>query len=115
MGAEPLDAFETIEHAAPMLSLDSSADAEPLQRFDERMRKALGEHIAYVVEPKLDGASIELVYEGGRLSRAVTRGDGVRGEGVTENVRTINSVPLRLRDSGSRRYRRSWRCGPRSS
>ena len=99
VGAEPLDAFETIEHAAPMLSLDSSADVDPLERFDERMRKALGEHIAYVVEPKLDGASIELVYEGGRLSRAVTRGDGIRGEGVTENVRTIPSVPLRLRDT----------------
>ena len=97
VGAEPLDAFETIEHTAPMLSLDSSADVEPLERFDERMRKALGEGIGYVVEPKLDGASIELVYESGRLSRAVTRGDGVRGEGVTENIRTIHSVPLRLR------------------
>ncbi len=99
VGAEPLGAFETIEHTAPMLSLDSSADVEPLERFDERMRKALGEDIAYVVEPKLDGASIELVYESGRLSRAVTRGDGVRGEGVTENVRTIHSVPLRLRSA----------------
>ena len=97
VGAEPLDAFETIEHTASMLSLDSSADVEPLERFDERMRKALGDDIGYVVEPKLDGASIELVYESGRLSRAVTRGDGVRGEGVTENVRTIQSVPLRLR------------------
>ncbi|MDE2944666.1 MAG: NAD-dependent DNA ligase LigA [Gemmatimonadota bacterium] len=97
VGAEPLDAFETIEHTAAMLSLDSSADVEPLERFDERMRKALGDDIGYVVEPKLDGASIELVYESGRLSRAVTRGDGVRGEGVTENVRTIQSVPLRLR------------------
>ncbi|WP_419861870.1 NAD-dependent DNA ligase LigA [Candidatus Palauibacter sp.] len=97
VGAEPLDAFETIEHTAPMLSLDSSADVEPLERFDERMRKALGDDIGYVVEPKLDGASIELVYESGRLSRAVTRGDGVRGEGVTENIRTIQSVPLRLR------------------
>ncbi len=97
VGAAPLDAFETIEHAAPMLSLDSSADIEPLERFDERMRKALGDDIGYVVEPKLDGASIELVYESGRLSRAVTRGDGMRGEGVTENIRTIRSVPLRLR------------------
>ncbi len=97
VGGAPLDAFETIEHTAPMLSLDSSADVEPLQRFDERMRKALGEDIGYVVEPKLDGASIELVYESGRLSRAVTRGDGIRGEGVTENIRTIHSVPLRLR------------------
>ena len=99
VGAEPLDAFETIEHSAPMLSLDSSGDVEPLERFDERMRKALGEEVAYVVEPKLDGASIELVYEGGRLTRAVTRGDGSRGEGVTENVRTIKAVPLRLRDA----------------
>ena len=97
VGAEPLDAFETIEHTAPMLSLDSSADVEPLERFDERMRKALGDDIGYVVEPKLDGASIELVYESGRLSRAVTRGDGVRGEGVTQNIRTIHSLPLRLR------------------
>ncbi|WP_419938606.1 NAD-dependent DNA ligase LigA [Candidatus Palauibacter sp.] len=97
VGAEPLDAFETIEHTAPMLSLDSSADVEPLERFDERMRKALGEDVGYVVEPKLDGASIELVYESGRFSRAVTRGDGMRGEGVTANIRTIHSVPLRLR------------------
>ncbi|MXX78651.1 MAG: NAD-dependent DNA ligase LigA [Gemmatimonadales bacterium] len=97
VGAEPLDAFETIEHTAPMLSLDSSADVEPLERFDARLRKALGDDIGYVVEPKLDGASIELVYESGRLSRAVTRGDGIRGEGVTENIRTIHSVPLRLR------------------
>ncbi len=99
VGAEPLDAFETLEHAAPMLSLDSSAELEPLQRFDERMRKALGDDVIYVVEPKLDGASIELVYEDGLLARAVTRGDGVRGEGVTENARTIHSVPLRLRDA----------------
>ena len=99
VGAEPLDAFETIGHAAPMLSLDSSGDVEPLQRFDERMRKALGDDVAYVVEPKLDGASVELVYEEGRLARAVTRGDGSRGEGVTENVRTIPAVPLRLRDA----------------
>ena len=99
VGAAPLEAFETIEHAAPMLSLDSSADVDPLRRFDERMRKALGDDVTYVVEPKLDGASVELVYEDGGLSRAVTRGDGVRGEGVTENVRTIPSVPLRLRDA----------------
>ena len=55
--------------------------------------------VQYVVEPKLDGASVELVYEGGRLTRAATRGDGQRGEGITENVRTIGSVPLALRDT----------------
>ncbi|HEX2254202.1 MAG TPA: NAD-dependent DNA ligase LigA [Thermoanaerobaculia bacterium] len=99
VGGEPLDAFPTLEHAAPMLSLDSSEDPAALRRFDERLRKALDDHaVAYVVEPKLDGASVELVYEHGVLVRAATRGDGRRGEGVTENVRTIQAVPLRLRE-----------------
>jgi DNA ligase (NAD+) len=85
-----------------MLSLDSGADPETLERFDTRMRKAAeagGREVRYVVEPKLDGASVELVYEGGRLTRAATRGDGMRGEGITENVRTIGAVPLTLRDA----------------
>ncbi|NNM31508.1 MAG: NAD-dependent DNA ligase LigA, partial [Gemmatimonadetes bacterium] len=83
----------------PMLSLDSSQDLEAVRRFDERLAKALGEEEPrrYIVEPKLDGASLELVYEGGVLVRGVTRGNGFTGEGVTENVRTIRSVPLRLR------------------
>lgn len=91
--------FPTVEHEAPMLSLDSDREEEALRRFDERLRKLLGdEHaVAYVLEPKLDGASLELVYEHGRLVRAATRGDGVRGEDVTPNVRTIRSVPLTLR------------------
>ncbi|MFN7962686.1 MAG: NAD-dependent DNA ligase LigA [Thermoanaerobaculia bacterium] len=94
----PLSAFAQIEHTAPMLSLDSSQDEALLRRFDERLRKALGtERVRYVVEPKLDGASIELVYEHGQLARAATRGNGRIGEGVTANVRTIASVPLRLR------------------
>ncbi len=94
----PLSAFPQIEHAAPMLSLDSSQDEAQLRRFDERVRKALaGREVAWVAEPKLDGASLELVYEEGRLVRAATRGDGRIGEGVTENVRTIPSVPLALR------------------
>jgi len=104
VGGEPLDAFETVEHAAPMLSLDSSEDPDALRRFDERLRKALaaeGEaaeevQVAYVCEPKLDGASLELVYRDGVLERAATRGDGRRGEGITENARTIGAVPLRL-------------------
>ncbi len=100
VGIEPVDAFETIEHTAAMLSLDSAADVPALERFDERVRKGLDDDITYVVEPKLDGASIELVYEDGRLSRAATRGDGLKGEGVTDNVRTIQSVPLRLREDG---------------
>ena len=99
VGGEPLPGFETVEHAAAMLSLDSDADPDAVRRFDERIRKAVGEdaEIRYVVEPKLDGASVELVYEAGHLTRAATRGDGVRGEGILANVRTIAPVPLVLR------------------
>lgn len=96
VGSEPSEAFDAVEHAAPMQSLDSAAEVEALERFDERLRKTLA-HVSYVVEPKLDGASIELVYEDGRLARAATRGDGLRGEDITANVRTIASVPLTLR------------------
>jgi len=97
IGDKPLDRFETIEHTEPMLSLDSAGDISALERFDERMRKALDDKVSYFVEPKLDGASIELVYENGYLVRASTRGDGQRGEGVTQNIRTVESVPLTLR------------------
>lgn len=97
VGGEPLEEFPTIEHTAPMLSLDSGRDEGELRRFDERLRKALGEDaVEYVLEPKLDGASVELVYEGGVFVRGSTRGDGRRGEGITENLRTIRAVPLRL-------------------
>ena len=98
VGAEPQERFETIAHAAPMLSLDSTQDEAEVRRFDERVRKAVEGRVSYLLEPKLDGASIELVYEKGVLSRAVTRGNGREGEGVTENARTIASVPLRLRE-----------------
>jgi DNA ligase (NAD+) len=97
VGTEPLSDLPTLAHAAPMLSLDSARTEEELRRFDERVRKAVAGRVDYLVEPKLDGASLELVYEGGALIRAVTRGNGQEGEGVTENVRTIPSVPLRLR------------------
>ena len=99
VGAPPQDKFETVRHVAPMLSLDSSEKADDVRRFDERVRKALGAGVdpVYVLEPKLDGASIELVYQDGVLIRAVTRGNGREGEQVTENVRTIPTVPLKLR------------------
>lgn len=97
VGTEPSDVFDSVLHAAPMLSLDSAANVEALERFDERMRKAV-DPVAYMVEPKLDGASVELVYEGGRFVRAATRGDGRRGEDITDNVRTIASMPLALRN-----------------
>jgi len=100
VGAEPVDALPTIEHAAPMLSLASSQEEEELRNFHDRVLRGLGEgDVRYTLEPKLDGASIELVYREGELARAVTRGDGRRGEGVTENVRTVRAVPLRLRDA----------------
>lgn len=97
VGADPVKDLPSAEHVAPMLSLDSSYELGDVRRFDERVRKALdAEVVQYVLEPKLDGASLELVYEDGVLARAVTRGNGRVGEVVTENVRTIRSVPLRL-------------------
>ncbi len=99
VGAPPQEKFETVGHLAPMLSLDSSEKSADVVRFDERVRKALGDGVepVYLLEPKLDGASIELVYEDGVLTRAVTRGNGRAGEKVTENIRTIPTVPLTLR------------------
>ena len=98
VGVEPQAKFETIDHVAPMLSLDSTQDPAEVRRFDERVHRLLGGiRPRYVLQPKLDGASIELVYEKGVLARAVTRGNGRSGEGVTANVRTIVSVPHRLR------------------
>lgn len=97
VGTEPRNDLPSVEHAVPMLSLDSVQDIGSVRRFDARVRKALGDVAPhYIVEPKLDGASLELVYENGLLTRAATRGNGLVGEGVTENVRTIPSVPLRL-------------------
>lgn len=96
----PRESLPTLPHAAPMLSLDSTQDESEVRRFDERVRKAVEGDVRYLLEPKLDGLSLELVYEGGVFARAVTRGNGLEGEGVTENVRTVRSVPLRLREEG---------------
>jgi len=97
VGGEVLPSFPEVRHLAPMISLESITDPDEVQRFDERIRKALPTvRLGYLVEPKFDGLSIEAVYEDGQLSRVATRGDGERGEGVTENVKTIRSVPLRL-------------------
>ena len=99
VGGQPLEGFETVEHAVPMLSIDNTYNANDIREFDGRVRKGLGpgEHPDYVVELKLDGVAISLQYRDGVLTRAATRGDGVRGDTVTENVRTIRSLPLRLK------------------
>ena len=97
VGADPLSELPVVRHVMPMLSLDSSEEPGDVRRFDERVRKAVEGPVEYLVEPKLDGSSLELVYMNGVLDRAVTRGNGMEGEGVTENARTIPSVPLRLR------------------
>jgi len=102
VGAPPRTDLPTVVHTAPMLSLDSTQEPEEVRRFDERIRKVVDEgRVEYVLQPKLDGVSIELVYERGVLARAVTRGDGRQGEGVTENARTIASIPRRLADGGA--------------
>src|SRR5215203_1119851 len=95
------ESFETVEHIAPMLSLDNAYNEDELRAFDERVRKGAGAGetpVAYVAELKIDGLSIALTYEDGRLVRGATRGDGVRGEDVTANVRTIRPIPLKLRN-----------------
>jgi DNA ligase (NAD+) len=98
VGGRPAEGFATVEHLAPMLSLDNAFNAEELRAFDERVRRGLGsaEAVTYVAELKIDGLSIALTYEDGRLVRGATRGDGVRGEDVTQNVRTVRAIPLRL-------------------
>jgi DNA ligase (NAD+) len=98
VGGEPLDELATVEHAAPLLSLQSAGDADEVREFDRRIRDAVGD-VTYSAEPKFDGFSVEVVYEDGAFARAVTRGDGRVGEDVSANVRTIGSVPLHLRDA----------------
>jgi DNA ligase (NAD+) len=96
VGGEPVDELDTVEHVAPMLSVGQSGEAADVRAFDERVRGEVGE-VEYFCEPKFDGLSVEVVYEDGRYERAATRGDGEVGDDVTAQVRTIPSVPERLR------------------
>jgi DNA ligase (NAD+) len=103
VGAAPAAGFATVTHRHQMLSLQNATSREELREFDARIRKFLGrDEIVYAGEPKMDGVAVELVYEDGVLAVGSTRGDGVTGENVTANIRTIKSVPLRLR-AGERR------------
>ena len=99
VGGAPLENFQNVKHAIPMMSLSNTYSKEELVEFDRRIRKLIPvETFSYILEPKIDGVAISLRYENGELVRAVTRGDGTTGDDVTANIRTINSIPLRLSD-----------------
>jgi DNA ligase (NAD+) len=103
VAGEPLDELESVEHVAPMLSVDSSGDPDDVREFDDRVRRVLESvdregDLRYVCEPKFDGVSVEVIYEDGVYERAATRGDGEVGDDITRNVRTVGSVPGRLGD-----------------
>ncbi len=97
VGAAPSEKFAPYEHHAPMLSLGNAFNADELRSFDDRVRKLANETVSYVVELKIDGLATSLRYRDGLLERGGTRGDGRVGEDVTPNLKTINSIPLRLR------------------
>ncbi|MDT8321788.1 MAG: NAD-dependent DNA ligase LigA, partial [Xanthomonadales bacterium] len=104
VGGQPLEGFREVRHRRAMLSLANAFSDEEIQKFHERVLRGLEvDHVDYVAEPKLDGVAISLRYEDGRLRQAATRGDGVSGEDVTSNVRTIAAIPLRLELRGGER------------
>nr|WP_303873617.1 NAD-dependent DNA ligase LigA [Tepidanaerobacter acetatoxydans] len=96
VGGEPLEAFKKVTHREPMISLADAFSEEELRDFNRRVTENVGNQVEYVVELKIDGLAVSLTYENGLLVTAATRGDGVVGEDVTQNVKTIKSVPLRL-------------------
>jgi DNA ligase (NAD+) len=102
VGAPPLEKFETLAHTIPMLSLDNGFNDEDILEFDKRIRRNLDtrDEILYTAEPKMDGVAVELIYENGILVTASTRGDGLTGEGITDNVKTIQTVPLVMQTEG---------------
>jgi DNA ligase (NAD+) len=119
VSGRPAAGFDTVEHAEPMLSLDNAYSEEELRAFDDRVRRGLTaagqavETIDYVAELKIDGLSLALTYDDGTLVRGATRGDGVRGEEVTSNVRTIRAIPLKLRHADPKGPRRTEAGSPR--
>ena len=97
VGGEAIDGFVTVRHAEPMLSIDNTYSPDELREFDRRIKKLIpGETVTYVVEPKIDGVAMSLVYEKGQFTAGVTRGDGEVGDDVTHNLRTLREVPLSL-------------------
>jgi len=99
VGASPLDAFDSVNHSIPMLSLENAMNSEELFQYYERTKRGLQTEldIDFIAEPKLDGIGVELVYENGLLTYGLTRGDGIKGENITQNLKTIKSIPLSIR------------------
>src|SRR5690606_36088363 len=98
VGGAPIEAFVAVRHLVPMQSLDNTYSEGEVADFVRRLQKLLpGEALPLTVEPKVDGVAISLLYENGQLVRAATRGDGTVGDDVTENIKTIRSIPLQLR------------------
>ena len=99
IGATALESFGSIQHSIPMLSLENAMDEKELRAFYERLKKGLNSenNISIIAEPKLDGLGVELVYENGAFVHGSTRGDGITGENITQNLKTIPSIPLSLR------------------
>ena len=110
VGGAPLPQFAEVRHRTPMLSLGNAFDEEEVRAFDQRMREALGvDEVEYAAEPKFDGLAVSLAYRDGVFVQGATRGDGTTGEDVTANLRTVRSIPLKLKD------RATWRCAARCS
>jgi len=103
VGAPPSERFQKVQHLTPMGSLEKVADDESLFKWAEDVRKRLDsdEPVSYVIEPKIDGLAVSLTYENGLLTRGATRGDGIQGEDVTVNLKTIKAIPLRMRGDGA--------------
>jgi DNA ligase (NAD+) len=103
VGGEPIEGFATVRHKEPMLSIDNTYSADELREFDRRVRKLLqGEDVAYVVELKIDGVAISLIYEDGQFAVGATRGDGEVGDDITHNLKTLRETPLSLPERPAR-------------
>jgi DNA ligase (NAD+) len=98
VGGAVLDFFEKVEHTVPMLSLGNAFNDQDLRDFDRRVRDGVGDNVTYVAELKIDGLAVSLLYEDGRFIRGATRGDGTIGEDITNNLKTIRSIPFKLKD-----------------
>ncbi|OZM56827.1 DNA ligase (NAD(+)) LigA [Lottiidibacillus patelloidae] len=101
VGGIPLGAFEKVDHKTPMLSLSNAFNEEDLRDFNKRVKQAVGEKVSYMCELKIDGLAVSLKYEDGRFVQGATRGDGQTGEDITNNLKTIRSIPLKLKEAVS--------------